>query len=120
MGLILSYKNPDHPVLFGIEADYYEGCEAFLRNWLIEQKFDLVIGSIHYIGRWGFDNPNEISMWNSVDITETWRKYFKLVAKLADTGMYDILAHPDLPKKFGDKPNDADIKEIVQPALVLS
>jgi histidinol-phosphatase (PHP family) len=109
----------DPIVLYGIEADYYEGaeCLSFLGKWLTEQGFDLVIGSVHYIQDWGFDNPTERATWDSVDVAQTWRGYFKLVAKLADTRLFDVVAHLDLPKKFGYRPPDKTVKEMVQPAL---
>ena len=105
------------PVLYGIEADYYPDCEKFLRDWLPAQGFDFVLGSVHYIKDWAFDDPRMISIWKSANVDEAWRQYFKLVIKLAETGMYDSLSHPDLPKKFGYRPADSVIKEIVQPAL---
>ena len=104
-------------ILFGVEADYYGGCERFLGKWLPEQKFDLVIGSIHYIKDWGFDNPQERSVWDSVDVTNTWREYFELVGILVGTKMFDVIGHLDLPKKFGYRPSDRDLKEMVQPVL---
>ena len=56
--MILAQQDGDEPtVLFGIEADYYGGCEKFLRSWLHDQDFDFVLGSVHYISDWGFDNP---------------------------------------------------------------
>lgn len=109
--------NDNLEVLFGIEADYYEGYEEFLGKWLIEQKFDLVIGSIHYIKDWGFDNPKKRNVWDSVDVTTTWREYFELVGRLAETKMFDVVGHLDLPKKFGHRPNDRDLKEMAQPVL---
>jgi histidinol-phosphatase (PHP family) len=116
--LVAQVHTSDNPtVLFGIEADYYENCEEFLRKWLKEQKFDMVLGSIHYIGKWGFDGPEEIKTWETADVAGAWREYFKLVGKLADTRMYDVLAHPDLPKKFGFRPSEKQQKEMVQPAL---
>jgi histidinol-phosphatase (PHP family) len=116
--LVAKVRDSQNPtVLFGIEADYYEGCEEFLRKWLPKQKFDLVLGSIHYIGKWGFDNPDDVKTWETTDVTGAWREYFKLVARLADTGMYDVLSHPDLPKKFGFSPSEKQQKEMVQPAL---
>jgi len=115
------------PVLFGIEADYYEGCERFLRDWLPRQEFDLVLGSVHYIANWGFDNPDERHVWDSVDITNTWRTYFDLIGQLADSRLTDrrladrrladVVGHLDLPKKFGHRPSDRDLKEMAQPAL---
>ena len=119
-------------VLFGVEADYYDGCERFLRDWLPRQEFDLVIGSVHYIANWGFDNPDERHVWDSVDVTNTWQTYFDLIGKLADsrltdsrlTGrrladsrLADVVGHLDLPKKFGHRPSDRDLREMAQPTL---
>jgi histidinol-phosphatase (PHP family) len=104
-------------ILFGLEADYYEGCEIFLRKWLPVQGFDLVLGSIHYIEDWGFDNPAERHVWDSVDITTTWKMYFARVQELAGSGLFDVVGHLDLPKKFGHRPPERALKEMVQPAL---
>ena len=74
-------------VLFGIEADYYNGCETFLRQWLPAQGFDFILGSVHFIGDWGFDNPGQRHVWDSVDVTAAWREYFELIGKVADSGL---------------------------------
>lgn len=116
--IVLSLSDDNPPaVLFGVEADYYENCTCFLEDWLAEQPLDLVIGSVHFIKKWGFDNPNERSVWDSVDVTNTWRIYFQLVERLVDTRLFDVAGHLDLPKKFGYRPSDKDLKEIVQPVL---
>ncbi|MBL7212293.1 MAG: histidinol-phosphatase HisJ family protein [Desulfobacteraceae bacterium] len=116
--MVTSLQDSNPPVvLFGIETDFYEGCEKFLGEWLPRQGFDLVIGSVHYIEGWGFDNPSERHVWDSVDVADTWRKYFDLVGRMADSGLFDAVGHLDLPKKFGYRPPDKAIKEIVQPAL---
>ncbi|MCP4683168.1 MAG: histidinol-phosphatase HisJ family protein [Desulfobacterales bacterium] len=116
--MISSLEDGNVPsVLFGIEADYYDGCEQFLSEWLPAQGFDLVLGSVHYIEDWGFDNPDQRHVWDSVDVTATWRRYFKLIEKLAESRLFDAVGHLDLPKKFGHRPSDKDLEEVVQPAL---
>lgn len=104
-------------VLTGVEADYYEGCERFLKEWLPRQELDLVIGSIHYIADWGFDNPVEREVWDNVDVANTWQAYFELVGRLADTRLFDVVGHFDLPKKFGYCPPENKIREMVKPTL---
>ncbi len=109
-------------ILFGVEADYYDGCERFLQEWLPRQEFDLVLGSVHYIDNWGFDNPDERHVWDSVDVTNTWATYFSLIGKLADSRLADgqladVVGHLDLPKKFAHRPSDRALKEMAQPAL---
>ena len=116
--MINAQMDGDAPyVLFGVEADYYKGCEAFLGKWLGEQDFDFVLGSVHFIDDWGFDNPAVKQVWDSVDVAETWRAYFKLVLKLINTGLFDAVSHLDIPKKFGHRPTEKDLKEMVQPVL---
>jgi histidinol-phosphatase (PHP family) len=104
-------------VLFGIEADFYHGGVDFLRLWLPRQSFDLVLGSVHFIDEWGFDHPANATMWNSVDIKGVWRRYFELVGELAETRLFDVVAHMDLPKKFGHRPKDQDLREMALPLL---
>lgn len=105
------------PVLFGVEADYYDGCASFLRAWLPANDFDLVIGSVHYIANWCFDEPAQTDVWNSVNVVHAWQVYFQQLNRLVDTGLFDIIGHLDLPKKFGHRPADKDVKEMAQPVL---
>jgi histidinol-phosphatase (PHP family) len=104
-------------VLYGIEADYYPGGVDFLRLWLPRQSFDLVLGSVHFIDAWGFDHPANATMWNTADVKGVWRRYFALVGELAETGLFDVVAHLDLPKKFGHRPSDRDLREMALPLL---
>lgn len=118
LAMIRNASRPGLPLLLtGIEADYYPGCERFLEKWLARNSFDLVIGSIHYLDNWGFDNPDEREVWDNVDVTNTWREYFKLLGRLADTRLFDTIGHFDLPKKFKYCPPPEAIREMVAPAL---
>lgn len=105
------------PVLLGLEADYFPGCEPFLTGFLPAQPLDLVMGSVHYIKDWGFDNPSYMKAWESVDLKGVWTEYFKLITHLIDTGLFDVISHFDLPKKFGHRLRDREMKEMVQPVL---
>lgn len=104
-------------VRVGIEADYYPDCEQFLRPWLESQPFDLVMGSVHYIQGWGFDNPDNLPVWETVDVEQTWRRYFELVGRLAQSRLFDMVAHLDLPKKFGHRPRHAALVDAAKRAL---
>lgn len=117
-GLVDGLQDGSSPaVLLGIEADYFPGAERFLSKWLPQHPFDLVLGSIHYIRDWGFDNPDERRIWESVDVTGVWRTYFGLLASLIETRMFDVIGHFDLPKKFGHRLRDKPLTEMVQPVL---
>jgi len=90
-------------VRVGLEADFHPGTEHYVETMIASYDWDYVIGSVHYIGDWGFDNPDTIQRWNDCNIDEAYCAYFELVAQSARTGLFDIIGHPDLIKKFGHR-----------------
>ncbi|MDX8395992.1 MAG: histidinol-phosphatase HisJ [Mariprofundaceae bacterium] len=90
-------------VRIGLEADFYPGTEAYVREMIAAYHWDYVIGSVHYIGDWAFDNPDEIKRWDVQDTEDAYCDYFELVAASAATHVFDIIGHPDLIKKFGHR-----------------
>jgi len=99
-------------VRFGVEADYYPGTEDFVRALVNENAFDFVIGSIHFLDDWGFDNPRYIHRYDEQDVDEIYERYFQTVKQAAASGLFDILGHIDLVKKFGHRPTKS-MKEIL-------
>jgi histidinol-phosphatase (PHP family) len=91
-------------VSLGIEADYVPGCEKKLAALLSRYPFDYVIGSVHFLDGWGFDNPAEMEEYSRRDLDRVYEEYFALVQQAALSGLFDIIAHPDLIKKFGFQP----------------
>lgn len=87
-------------VKLGVEADYIPGQENRLQKLLNDHPFDYVTGSVHFIDGWSFDAPAEIAQYSKWDLWELYEKYFTLVQQAALTGLFDIMAHPDLIKKF--------------------
>lgn len=88
----------------GIEADFYAGTEPWVRDFIDRNDFDYVIGSVHFLGEWGFDNPVFLHRYEERDIDATYEQYFDTVARSAKSGLFDIIAHCDLVKKFGHRP----------------
>jgi histidinol-phosphatase (PHP family) len=99
-------KSMGLPVLLGIEMDWIHGRADELRRFLAPYDWDIVLGSVHYIGAWGFDDPQFLDEWGKRDVAAAWGDYGALVKELAATGLADVLAHPDLPKVFGHRPAD--------------
>jgi len=91
-------------VRIGLEADFHPGTEDYVRALIDAYAWDYVIGSVHYIGDWGFDNEDEIGRWRQWDAEDAYCAYYDLVAASAASGMFDIIGHPDLIKKFGHRP----------------
>jgi len=87
-------------VRLGIEADYHpETMEDRAR--LIEQyPWDYVIGSVHILGEWVFDDPRHLSGYEGLDIDQFYIDYLAAVGDMMATGLYNTLGHADLAKKF--------------------
>lgn len=91
-------------VKLGIEADFAPGMEQTLKNMIEPYDFDYILGSTHFIDGWGFDNPDLVHEYEHKNLDELYVKYFMLVEQTAQSGLFDIIAHPDLIKKFGFRP----------------
>lgn len=95
---------PKLTVKMGIEADFHPDTEAFVYKIANEYEFDYVIGSVHYLGTWNFDNPDLVAQYESRDTYELYSQYYDRIEKMAKTRRFDIVGHPDLIKKFGHRP----------------
>lgn len=95
-----------HPsfVLLGIEADYRPHTVADVKTLLESYPFDYVIGSVHHLGAWGIDDERQIAEYSGRDIDTVWAEYLELVGDAAESGLFTILGHLDLAKKFGFRP----------------
>ena len=86
----------------GIEADFVPGREDRIANLLEGRDWDYVIGSVHLVGGYAVDMDGEWDVWRRGDSAErVWKRYFDTLAEAARSGLYDVMAHPDLVKIWG-------------------
>ena len=104
------------PVRAGLECDWLDGCETWIADLASRYDWDYLIGSVHYLGTWDFDNPARMDIWRERDVAEVWSEYWATYARMAASGLFDIVAHPDLVKKFGQIP-EGDLSEFYEPAI---
>jgi histidinol-phosphatase (PHP family) len=89
------------PLKLGIEMDFVPGREDRIAALLDEHDLDYVVGSVHFLGDGAVDDP-DFDVWSrDGDPDRLWRRYFETVAEAARSGLYDIIAHPDLVKYWG-------------------
>lgn len=103
----------------GIEADFIPGREDRMANLLDARDWDYVIGSIHFVGDESLDTE-EFSIWTKTASAEQiWKRYFEMLGEAAQSGLFDILAHPDLVKVWGkNRPvPDGDLRRFYYPAM---
>jgi len=93
----------DITIRLSTEADFIPGHEQRLESILRGYDWDYVIGSVHFIGDWGFDDSRYVSGFASRDIDTLYAQYFELVGASAETGLFDTIGHCDLVKKFGHR-----------------
>lgn len=118
----------------GIEADFVPGGEDRMANLLQARDFDYVIGSVHFLRDEAID-MDDYSVWgtgpsvaqapssiHARTAEEIWTRYFQTLAQAARSGLFDILAHPDLVKVWGrnraDRPMPTgDLRRYYEPAV---
>ena len=104
---VLAAKAAGLPVVLGLEVDHYAGRMDQVAALLEGYPFDVLLGSVHWIGAWGFDNYDDPAMeaeWDVRAIDDVWDSYTESLEELAASGVCDVLAHPDLCKVTGRMP----------------
>jgi histidinol-phosphatase (PHP family) len=101
-------------IFLGYEVDYLK---SYLDKRVLNADVDYLIGSVHFIEEWGFDNPEFIGNYENQDIDEIWEKYFNAIEEMAKSRLFDIVGHLDLIKIFKYMPKK-DINQIAKNALL--
>jgi len=106
----------------GVEADFVPGTEDRMANLLEAHDFDYVVGSVHFLRDEALD-MEQYGIWKAGRSAEKiWRRYFETLAEAARSGLFDILAHPDLVKIWGpahpERPRpEGDLRRYYEPAV---
>jgi histidinol-phosphatase (PHP family) len=96
------------PVVIGLEVDYYEGRMDAVGELLAGYPFDVLLGSVHWVGGWRFDDlddPVSMAQWSARRVDDCWDAYTTAMEELAASRSCDVLAHPDLIKVAGYVPD---------------
>ena len=104
---VLAARSQGLPVVLGLEVDYYRGRMDKVATLLAEYPFDVLLGSVHWVGGWRFDDlddPVSMAEWSARRVDESWDAYTDAFGELAATGTCDVLAHPDVIKAAGRRP----------------
>lgn len=102
-------KDEGLPVKIGLEVDYCRDRMDVMSALLTQYPFDVLIGSVHWLGTWQFDdldNPTQMHEWSVRDVDQCWADYTIAMEELCASNAVDVLAHPDLIKVAGHTPLD--------------
>ena len=95
------------------EVDFLPG---YMDIRVLNANVDYLIGSVHFLDKWGFDNPEFIGEYKNRDIDKIYQDYFDAVTAMAKSGHFNIVGHLDLIKVFNYKPKK-DIRLIAKDAI---
>lgn len=101
-------------ILLGLEVDFIHHKENLLKQEILKQDLDYLIGSVHFLDDWGFDNPEFIREYAQKNMQECWNNYLVSIEKMAQTGFFQIVGHFDLLKIFNHQPPKEIFKQIKQ------
>ena len=105
---------PSRPRAGASEIEVLVGCEM---DWLGRRRgptssrrrtspFQLILGSVHLVDRWPFDDPAQRGRWDEVGADLIWRRYFEVWCEaVSSDAPFHVMSHPDLAKKFGFYPS---------------
>jgi HisJ family histidinol phosphate phosphatase len=108
---VLEAKGAGLPIALGLEVDYYPGRMDDVANLLEGYPFDVLLGSVHWLGAWRFDDLEDaasLAEWRRRGVEQTWTAYTEALEELAESGACDVLAHPDLIKVAGHRSSAPD------------
>jgi histidinol-phosphatase (PHP family) len=91
-------------IKIALESDFLPGYESKTKSIIDSYPYDYIIGSVHFIDDWAFDDPASREYWKVHDVNDVYLKYYALLRQSAQTGFFQIIGHCDLPKKFGARP----------------
>lgn len=98
---------PQLTIRLAMEVDYLPGGEDWIRHLTSLHPWDYLIGSVHYVSdTWDVDSPFKLSEWKKRDPFEVWSIYFDRLTMAASSGLFEIIGHADLPKKFNYVPKE--------------
>lgn len=94
--LIDEIRSRDYPIKvnFGLEICWFEQHEEYIRSLVSDGYFDYLIGSVHWIDNWTFNQRKY--QWLGKDVNKLYRRYYELSNSLISSDIFDIIAHPDL------------------------
>jgi histidinol-phosphatase (PHP family) len=96
-------------ILVGAEVDYFEDRLPEIRAFLDSFDFDIVIGAAHFVdGRGIAAEPGAKALVRDIGRPEAFRRTLLAVERAARSGLFDVMAHLDVIRKFSETPEDRE------------
>jgi histidinol-phosphatase (PHP family) len=107
---------PQLTIRIGLECDFLAGGEGWIEELAQMAEWDFFIGSVHYLPEgWEVDHPKYVGR-HAAQADEIWTSYWRIYERCIRSGLFDFVAHPDLPKKFGFRAT-GDLRRFYEPVI---
>lgn len=103
LGLLQAARKRGIRVKIGIEMDVMPDNMEAMKDFLASYPFDYAIGSIHWLGGFGFDLEVMRDHWEENRVEDVYETYFSLLEGMVRNRPVDIIGHADVIKVFGFK-----------------
>lgn len=113
----LRFDWDDAHLVIGAEQDWLSEDAEWTKQSVLAARnagVEVVLGSVHFLDGWAFDDPEHLAEWEARDVDQVWERYFTEWCKATSTGIFDVMAHADLVKKFGHRASNE--RELVNEA----
>jgi len=107
-------------IKMGLEVDFVPCKMNELIQVINKFDFDYFVGSVHFIGDWLIDDPRQIHEWGRRNVDHVYQQYFTLAQTMVKSGLFDIIGHLDLVKKFNFKPKNDITNFLLETVEVIS
>jgi histidinol-phosphatase (PHP family) len=105
-------------VRLGVEVDMYPGVIEDLPDAFHEIEFDLVIGSVHLIDHKAISLKEEaFEIFKKYGLEQVGNIYYNLIKKMLKTGIFDILGHLDIYRRYGEEYFGPQIHSLWKPHM---
>jgi len=113
---VIEAKRAGLPVKLGVEVDYVGERQERLTELLDGYPWDFRLGSVHWLDGLAVDMVP--GAWGTLSVDEVWQRYTDALCDFAVSGAVEVMAHPDLAKIFGNRPEAPLLRELHEQAAL--
>ncbi len=113
-----AFADQDLRVKLGVEVDLYPGVVEQLPEAFHNADFDLVIGSVHLVDHKALSLKEEaIEIFRKYELSELGDNYYRLIMETLESGLFDIVGHLDIYRRYGEMHYGENIHLLWEPHI---
>ncbi|MGY5873054.1 MAG: histidinol-phosphatase [Candidatus Thorarchaeota archaeon] len=111
------YQEKGLRVRLGVEVDYIPEIDGSLPENFHSIDFDIILGSMHLIDHIAISDGRADQVFKKYTIDELGYKYYSHLQEAVESNLFDIVAHIDLYRRYGQTYYGDEIREIWKPHI---